>query len=863
MEYTMNFDNLLTFILFITILIGISVFSGCSSADETKTIEVSAVNASWNLVSNYEEGGDFRSVLTLTNSGDEALPAAGWSLYLNSVRPLVAESLLPDFELDHINGDFFKLTPTSSFSGIEPGASYELEYLSRFHAIKFTDSPQGLYFLFDDGQIETINSVQVEPFTGEEQQNRSINDNIPYPTPDVLYADNEGSEFLSRDSVSPVTPTPVSMEESEGLFSFEGDVKIYLSDDSLEPEARFLQAMLNENHDITTTIETASEEPVEGILLVLDESINQPEGYTLLVGNERIVIGGSDRAGVFYGVQSLRSLIANRESDALTISGTMIEDSPAFEYRGMHLDVARNFQSIESVKRLLDLMSVYKLNKFHFHLTDDEGWRIAIDGLPELTEVGGRRGHTETEDNHLIPSYGSGPDPSIGNSFGSGWYSRDEYIDILQYASERHIEVIPEIDVPGHARAAIVAMKSRAARLEAEGDSEAAAEFRLDEPEDQSEYRSIQNFDDNVINVCQESTYRFLEYVVDDIVAMHEEADVPLTTIHVGGDEVPTGVWTASPACQSLEANEDVSGKNELEQYFFSRLENMLSGKNLKMAGWEEVAFMQDEDGNHVPNPDFNNTVIPHIWSNIWGGGTEGYTYELANSGFKVIMSHASNFYFDFAYNKHWQEPGFYWAAMFNSKTPYSFIPFNLYRNAQTDSNGNPIPDNYFDGFEELSEAGESNILGLQGQLWTETVNREGAIDYMIFPRLLALAERAWVGDASWSDVQNETDMWQQRDDAWNEFANRLGQFEMNRLDLYHEGVNYRIPAAGAVVRGGVFYANSLYPGLTIRYQVDGPVTDQSPEFTRPIELLGGEQVSVALFNSEGRSGRAVTIPLN
>jgi len=859
----MKIDNMPTLTLSILLLIVFTVLTGCASTDDAETVETSAITATWDLLSNYEEDGNFRSVLTLENSGENALPAAGWSLYLNSIRPFVAESLAPDFELEHINGDFFKLTPTSSFSGIEPGESYELEYLSRFHAIKFTDSPQGLYFVFDDGRIEMISSVQVEPFVGEEQQNRNVNDNIPYPTPDVLYANNEGSEFLSRDSVSPITPTPISMEEAEGSFSFEEAVKIYLSDDSLEPEARFLQAMLNENHGITTTVEPAPSEPVDGILLVLEESITRPEGYSLLVGSERIVIGGSDRAGVFYGVQSLRSLIANRGSDALSIPGTIIEDSPAFEYRGMHLDVARNFQSIESVKRLLDLMSVYKLNKFHFHLTDDEGWRIEIDGLPELTEVGGRRGHTETEDNHLIPSYGSGPDPSTGDSFGSGWYTRDEYMDILQYAAERHIEVIPEIDVPGHARAAIVAMKSRAARLEAEGDSEGASRFRLDEPSDRSEYQSIQNFDDNVINVCQESTYRFLERVIEDFVAMHGEAEAPLTTIHVGGDEVPAGVWTSSPACEKLKENEGISEQKELEQYFFSRLENMLTERSLKMAGWEEVAFIVDEDGNHTPNPEFSNTVIPHVWSNIWGGGTEEYAYELANSGYKVIMSHASTFYFDFAYNKHWQEPGFYWGAIFNTKTPYSFIPFNLYRNAQTDSNGDPIPDDYFDGFEELSEAGKENILGLQGQLWTETVNRKGAIDYMIFPRLLALAERAWVGDAPWSDEQGDAVMWQQRDDAWNEFANRLGQFEMNRLDLYHEGINYRIPAAGAVIRGGVFYANSLYPGLTIRYQVDGSVTDQSPEFTRPVELLGGEQVSVALFNSEGRSGRAVTIPLN
>jgi len=856
-----KFSNLFIPLTFIFLML--TTFNGCSSGEEGATIEPSSVSVSWNVLSNYEDGGNFRSVLTFENKGEEALPAEGWSLYLNSIRPLVAESLAPDFELELINGDFFKLTPTASFAGLEPGESYELEYLSRFHAIKFTDAPQGFYFVFDDGRIENIGDVIVEPFEGEEQRNRNVNDNIPYPTPDVIYSENEGSRLLSVDEVSPITPTPVSAEISEGTFSFEEDVTIYFEEDALRPEADFLQSSLDEYHGVEASVESAQTASANGILLLLDDSVTEPEGYTLLVEDDQIVIAGNNRAGVFYGIQSLRALVANRVSDDLSISAIRIEDAPAFEYRGMHLDVSRNFQSIESVKRLIDLMSVYKLNKFHFHLTDDEGWRIEIDGLPELTEVGGRRGHTETEENHLIPSYGSGPDPSAENSFGSGWYTRDDYMDILQYAAERHIEVIPEIDVPGHARAAIVAMKNRAERLEAEGDAEAASEFRLDEPEDQSEYRSIQNFDDNVINVCQESTYRFLEHVIEDVVAMHGEADAPLTTVHVGGDEVPVGVWTNSPACDALEAEEGISGKNELEQYFFSRLESMLTSKNLKMAGWEEVAFMQDEEGNHVPNPEFNNTVIPHIWSNIWGGGTEEYAYELANSGFKVIMSHASNFYFDFAYNKHWQEPGFYWGAMFNSKTPYSFIPFNLYLNAQTDSNGNPISDDYFDGFEELTDAGKENILGLQGQLWTETVNREGAIDYMIFPRLLALAERAWVGDAEWSATADEETMWQQRDEAWNEFANRMGQFEMSRLNLYHPGINYRIPTPGAVVQGGVFYANSIYPGLTIRYETDGSVTAQSPEYTEPLDLSGSDEISVALFNRQGRAGRSVTVRVN
>jgi hexosaminidase len=189
------------------------------------------------------------------------------------------------------------------------------------------------------------------------------------------------------------------------------------------------------------------------------------EAYEVSIDLAGIDIVGVDAAGVFYGIQSLRMLLpldAYREArTSINVPAVTMSDAPRFPYRGLHLDVSRNFQPKEAVLRLFDLMALYKLNTFHFHLTDDEGWRLAIDGLPELTEIGGRRGHTTDEREHLIPSYGSGPDPDPAVSYGSGWYSRADFIEMLQYAHERHIEVIPEVDVPGHARAAIVAMKER------------------------------------------------------------------------------------------------------------------------------------------------------------------------------------------------------------------------------------------------------------------------------------------------------------------------------------------------------------------------------------------------------------------
>ncbi|WP_243665267.1 family 20 glycosylhydrolase, partial [Rhodothermus marinus] len=266
-----------------------------------------------------------------------------------------------------------------------------------------------------------------------------------------------------------------------------------------------------------------------------------PEAYHLIVDPEAgITLTGTDAAGAFYGIQTLQQLIDpsfyRQTSETIPIPALEVHDAPRFGYRGLHLDVARNFQPKAVVLRLLDLMARYKLNRFHFHLTDDEGWRLEIEGLPELTEVGGCRGHTETEATCLVPSHGSGPIP--GQQPGSGYYTREDFIEILRYATARHIEVIPEIDVPGHARAAIKAMEARYARLKAAGRPEAeAAAYRLVDPADTSVYRSVQGWNDNVINVCLPSTYRFLEKVVDELRRLYDEAGAPLHVVHTGGDE--------------------------------------------------------------------------------------------------------------------------------------------------------------------------------------------------------------------------------------------------------------------------------------------------------------------------------------
>ena len=397
------------------------------------------------------------------------------------------------------------------------------------------------------------------------------------------------------------------------------------------------------------------------------------EAYQLTVRPDKgMEIVGSDSAGVFYGVQTLRALLPleayRRPSKELSIKATRIADAPRFGYRGLHLDVARNFQSKETVKKLLDLMAFYKLNRFHWHLTDDEGWRVEIPALPELTAVGGRRGHTLDEADRLLPSQGSGPVPDPAASAGSGFYTQEDFIEILRYAGERHIRVIPELDLPGHARAAIKAMEARRHRLTAAGQEEEADRFLLTDPADSSQYESVQMRRGNVVDVGRESTYRFLDVVVGELVDIYSRAGVELKTIHLGGDEVPAGAWEESPACKELAVDADSANarRGQLELHFLRRSRDILARHGIQAACWEDCILPSlDNSANSAGRvlADGGPPLCVYVWNNVWGWGREDAAYRLANAGFDVVLCNATQLYFDLAYEKDTQEPGYYWAG--------------------------------------------------------------------------------------------------------------------------------------------------------------------------------------------------------
>jgi hexosaminidase len=502
------------------------------------------------------------------------------------------------------------------------------------------------------------------------------------------------------------------------------------------------------------------------------------------------------------------------------------------------IDVARNFRGPREMRRILDLMAFCKLNVLHWHLTDDEGWRLAIRGIPELVSVGARRGWPVA--GMLPPSFASGP--LAGSAPGSGYYSREEFIDLLRYARVRHIRVIPEIECPGHARSAIEAMDARYKALCRTGSAE-AADYLLRDTLDHSVYESAQGWRDNVVCPALPSVYRFMDKVITDIAAMYQSAQAPLTTIHFGGDEVPSGAWEGSPECRKLAATADSVALREFcWKFFYSSLDSMLRRRGLSLSGWEEAASA-------------GNDLNVYVWDNMIGGGNEDLPYRLANAGHSVVLACVSNNYYDLAYERAYEEPGYHWAGFLDMEKPFSFIPFDYYRNSVEDWQGLPVAPGYFNGKERLSVDGRRNILGVEGLLWGENLVSDQRAEYMLLPKLLGTAERAWAPDPGWGTGSANASY----DSAWNIFLNTCGKRLLPRLSRLDGGYAYRIPPPGVVCRDGRIWANCLLPGFTIRYTTNGSEpTAKSPRYTAPLIYKSGTRVRV--FDGAGRGGRSITV---
>ena len=840
-----------------------------TNAQKKTLFQPADLKIDWQLVSNNYNGKDqYLFTLKLTNNSKKTiLPTDNWTIYYNANRDIADKQLSGGLESFRWHGDLFYLKPGKDFKGLKPGESLIAEGIGDAWVFNISDAPSGYYWVWNNDPKKTypITNTSAKPPADIIKFKRSPDEKGDQVTPEMVFNQNASVKDIPLNELPTIFPTPVSFQSREGFFKINASTTIS-HDESFEKEAEYLSAAMGDFMSNKISIGKASENNIQ---LRKDDAI-ATEGYHLEVKTNGIIISASSATGIFYGIQSLKCMLPleswKSKQTILEVGCASVSDKPRFGYRGLHLDVARNFQTKEELKRILNWMAMYKLNKMHFHFSEDDAWRVEIPALPELTTVGVVRGHTLDSKEHMPSAYASGGDV---NNIQSSFYTRNDYIEILRFAKDRHIELIPEIETPGHARAAIKAMEARYERLMKEGKPDAAKQYLLSDADDKSVYLSAQNFRDNVMCVALPSVYNFIETTVDAFIGMHNEAGMPLKTIHIGGDEVPQGVWEGSPIAQNLLKTlpkDKYKQTSDVWIYYWSKVHEILKSRNLYVSGWEEIGMRESKvDGNKVMmvNPEFaNNNFHTYVWNTVIGWGAEDLPYRLANGGYKVILCAVSNLYFDLAYQKDFNEVGYYWGGFIDIDKSFYFIPYDYLKNTSVDRFGSPVDSKVLQGKDKLTDYGKTNIIGIQGQLWSENIHNANDLEYLAFPKILGLIERNWSEDPEWArtkDIETGKKLYEK---AWSVFTNTVGKRELFKLNYYQGGVNFRIPTVGAKVINGMVEANIQLPGLAIRYTSDGSEpTINSTIYTNPITQKG--TIKLRAFDSKGRGGRTVQVSNN
>ncbi|ANQ47832.1 family 20 glycosylhydrolase [Flammeovirga sp. MY04] len=831
--------------IFITFLVlGLLGLNGCVG---TKDNGKHDILIHWQQVGNdVNEKGESFAQLTIKNIGKNTFTKGDWALYFNN-KPctnLDVNAIGDQVSIKRINGDFFEVKPTEKFKALEKGESLVLDLYTNSAVIKYTDAAGGFYFLFKNKGKEEFYTpaYEVGKFTPD-MAVMSKDDTYEVENEFIRYKNNAKLTKVELTTAQKIIPTPIQVIEGKGGFDI-ALIKEIVSNSATNKQAELLQKYIKESTDKDIAI--VDKATSDHYIKLVNKRVNAPskEAYQLDIKEKEITIQGTEK-GLVYGIQSLRALLPLK-GESSTIKSVSIKDYPRFGYRGFMMDVARNFQTKETILNLLDVMGFYKMNTLHFHLTDDEGWRIELEKFPELIELGSKRTHP-TSPYSTIPSYGSGAKGIDGVS--NGYYSKEDYIEILKYAEARNIEIIPEVDIPGHARIAINAMSYRAEKLLKEGKSpEEANKYLLNDPNDASEYSSVQGFDDNTICPCQESSYNFIEALVTEFQSIYNEAGVPLETIHFGGDEVAKGVWEKSPICQEFMKENNLKDVEAIKGYYALRIAKMAKKNKVKLQLWDDIL-------HHAKGMSPENLTL-NAWDNSWGVGTEDFGYKRANQGYDVILTSVSSLYFDMAYTKEVDEPGFYWGDYNDTRAVFNYLPTHFFDIDHKLRLGGVLTVEEMKDKERLTKKGLSHIKGIQGAMWAETLKSSDRLEYMIYPKMLALAERGWAKSLVNKGEQGDAII-KKLDKQWNVFANALGQREFNRLATW--GRNYRIPPVGLQVEDNKVSANIAYPGLTIRYaKVGEELTNQSPEFTSDIALDGNYQF--AAFDALGNHGRVISV---
>ena len=556
-----------------------------------------------------------------------------------------------------------------------------------------------------------------------------------------------------------IIPQPKSIKRQKGEFTLNYKTKIFATDEIGRKSAQILNDFLMKNYGFK--LEYSDKLVMENAIIILSKDFLignlHPESYDLSVSLKRILISGNE-IGQFYALQTLMQLLPANLKGKAKIPAVSIEDEPRFSYRGMHLDVSRHFMPVEFVKKYIDLMARYKFNQFHWHLTDDQGWRIEIKKYPRLTEIGSKRKESH-EGKYSTVFKGDGVPVE-------GFYTQEQIKEVVAYAKARHINIIPEIELPGHVSAALAAYPELGCK-------------------ENYEYKVQQTWGIFKEVFCPtDKTFQFLEDVLSETIALFPDSPY----IHIGGDEVLKDHWKESAFVQDLMKRENLKDEHEVQSYFIRRIEKFVNEQGKKIIGWDEIL-----EGGVAPN------AVIMSWRGEKGG------IEAAKAKHNVIMTPTDFMYFDYAQGNPNTEP----------LNIGGFVPLEKVYSY------NPIP-------KELSADEAKYILGAQANIWTEYLEKPENVEYMAFPRMLALSE------VNWSPLESKN---------FADFQKRLTN-QFSRLDK--QNVNYRIPEPKGlqnIVFSGEkdsaeINLNSLVAGGKIFYTTDGSEpTEKSALYRAPFKL--------------------------
>ncbi|MDT0677187.1 beta-N-acetylhexosaminidase [Autumnicola musiva] len=482
----------------------------------------------------------------------------------------------------------------------------------------------------------------------------------------------------SQDGIN-VIPQPTKVEMGTGAYFLEGDVKL-IAISSVKSEADYLASVLEKGFGKKPDIQQRGAGIALKIIPDLKDKLGE-EGYTLTIKKNGVTIAAGNQTGIFYGIQSFRQLLPPNfefkpQTDDIEIPAVKIADNPRFPWRSFHLDESRHFKGMKEVKKLLDQMALLKMNKFHWHLTDDQGWRIEIKKYPLLTEIGSKRKDTQISRNS---------DQFTGEPH-SGFYTQEEIKEIIEYAKKRHITIVPEIEMPGHAMAAV------------------AAYPWLGSLGTTKEVATIFGKMDDSFNISDPKVINFLKNVLDEVMALF-----PGEVIHIGGDEVNFEPWKNSESIQAFMKKEGLKSPVDLQIYFTNQISNYVDKAGKRMMGWNEIMGddIHKEHGADIGEVEqkLAESAIVHFWK-----GELDLINNAVEEGYDVVNSNHWDTYLDYTYER------------IPLSRSYSF---------------NPIP-------EGLDEKYHSKILGFGTQMWSEYIPTVAQMDQQIFPRLAAYAEVGW-----------------------------------------------------------------------------------------------------------------------